>query len=251
MDSLELAGVWTGLAISLLIFGMALGDHWPARLGQHLLVGAVMGYAALMAWQQVLQPALILPLLANPAGDPLLWLGAGLVLLLLAAALERLLAMGAPGPLPGGWRLALRRLGQLPVALLLGVGLAVLLVGALQGTIFPQLLYAVDKGVEWDLPLADLIAGLALLLITTGALVAFTVQPHHLAGQPRLMQRLINGWIWIGRRAIWLAMGVLFARLAASRISLLAAEFVYLRQALEQTGLWSFFESLGRGVGGG
>jgi hypothetical protein len=105
--------------------------------------------------------------------------------------------------------------------------------------------------VEWDLPLADLIAGLALLLITTGALVAFTVQPHHLAGQPRLMQRLINGWIWIGRRAIWLAMGVLFARLAASRISLLAAEFVYLRQALEQTGLWGFFESFGRGVGGG
>ncbi len=90
MDSLELAGVWTGLAISLLIFSMALGDHWLARLGQHLLVGAVMGYAALMAWQQVLLPGLILPLLANPAGDPLLWPAAALVLLLLAAALERL-----------------------------------------------------------------------------------------------------------------------------------------------------------------
>jgi hypothetical protein len=46
-------------------------------------------------------------------------------------------------------------------------------------------------------------------------------------------------------------MGVLFARLAASRISLLAAEFVYLRQVLEQTGLWSFFESFWRGGGGG
>jgi hypothetical protein len=251
MDSLELAGVWTGLAISLLVLSMALGDHWLARLGQHLLVGAVMGYAALMAWQLVLLPGLILPLFANPTGDPLLWATAALALLLLAAALERLFAMGAPGPLPGGLRLVLRRLGQLPVALMLGVGLAVLLVGALQGTLFPQLIYTIRYGVEWQLPLANLIAGMALLLITTGALVAFTVQPHHLAGQPRLLQRLINGWIWIGRRAIWLAMGVLFARLAASRISLLAAEFVYLRQVLEQTGLWSFFESFGRGGGGG
>jgi hypothetical protein len=53
-------------------------------------------------------------------------------------------------------------------------------------------------------------------------------------------------WIWVGKRALWVAAGVIFARLAAARLSLLISRFEYFRATLAQTGIWDFVESIWR-----
>ncbi len=49
---------------------------------------------------------------------------------------------------------------------------------------------------------------------------------------------LIQVWAAAGKRALWFAAGVLFARLAASRLSLLIARIEYFVEILERTAIW-------------
>lgn len=49
---------------------------------------------------------------------------------------------------------------------------------------------------------------------------------------------LLRGWAAVGKRALWFAAGVLFARLAASRLSLLIARIDYFIDILETTTIW-------------
>jgi hypothetical protein len=125
--------------MTLLIFSGIAGDHLLARLGQHLLVGASIGYLGVLAIQHVLRPRLIAPLLDDPTGEPLRWAPLLLGLLLLIAGLDRTLRPLRSTP-PPPWRRALHGLGRLPVALLLAVGLSAGLFGALQGTLIASIL---------------------------------------------------------------------------------------------------------------
>jgi hypothetical protein len=54
----------------------------------------------------------------------------------------------------------------------------------------------------------------------------------------------MRGWAWVGQRAVWLAAGILFARLAASRTSLLIAQLEFLRASFVSTELWQWFRGL-------
>ncbi len=77
-ELLAALGFWGSLVMTLIIFSGILGDHALARLGQHLLVGASIGYLGVLAIQHVLRPRLIAPLLDDPTGDPLRWIPLGL-----------------------------------------------------------------------------------------------------------------------------------------------------------------------------
>jgi hypothetical protein len=108
-----------------------------------------------------------------------------------------------------------------------------------QGTLLPQFLSAAASGLQPEAPLGPFLTGLLTLLITAAALVYYAVDPQaHLEGQPGWVRRLVAGWIWFGQRAVWFAAGALFARLAASRTSLLIAQFEWLRATLAATELW-------------
>ena len=107
-----------------------------------------------------------------------------------------------------------------------------------QGTLAPQFVAAARGGLPWGSPLLPFLSGLLTLLVTTGALLYFTVDPaQHLTGQPRILARLMDGWLWLGQRAVWLAAGAIFARLFASRISLLLAQLDYWATTWLATGL--------------
>ena len=80
----ELAGLWVGLAISLLVFSTILGDHWGARLGQHLLVGASLGYAGAVVWLALRESILVKQLVADPRGYWWHWIAVALLVLLIA-----------------------------------------------------------------------------------------------------------------------------------------------------------------------
>jgi len=247
-DWMQAAGIWVGLAISLLVFSAILGDHWLARLGQYILVGAGLGYAAAVTWHALLGLAFVQGLIATPAQEPWNWVPVLLALLLLISAAERLLFQGEGGPPAGGMRRLLRWAGVLPAALLLGAGVAVVAIGAVQGTLLPQFLAAARTGLRPEAPLDIFLTGLLTLLITASALVYFALDPQrHLEGQPTWVQRLMRAWVWFGQRAVWFAAGALFARLAASRTSLLIAQLEWMRATFTATELWQTIQGWWRG----
>ena len=141
-DWVASAGVWVGLVVALLVFSAILGDHWLARLGQAILVGAGLGYAAAVTWHAVIGLPVVQGLLANPIAEPWNWIPVVLAALLVLAAGERILFQGEGGPPAGGFRRVLRWGGVVPAALLLAAGIAVVAVGAVQGTLLPQFLAA-------------------------------------------------------------------------------------------------------------
>ena len=106
----------------------------------------------------------------------------------------------------------------------MALGVAVALVGAVQGTLAPQFLYVARSSLAWNAPLAEFTVGALTLVLTTAALIFFVIDlDRHLESQPAWAQRVVRGWVWIGQRALWLAAGALFARLFASRLTLLVA----------------------------
>lgn len=250
-DLMSELGLWLGLLLSLAIFSAVAGDNVFARLAQHLLVGAAVGYAALLAWQHVLRPRLLSPLLAG--GAPFeRWLVAALCLLLVAGGLERIVAQHAAPAAPGPARSALRFLAAFPAALLLGLSVAVALLGVLQGSLLPQALDTVRRGLDFGAPPAAFTAGALALLLATGALLALRVDPgRDLAGQPAPVRRLMLAWLWLGRRGLWFAAGILFARLAVARFSLLISRMDYFLDQFNRTGVWQWAEQLWRRLGGG
>jgi hypothetical protein len=238
------AGIWVGMVMALLVFSAIFGDHWLARLGQAILVGAGLGYAAAITWHTLAGLPFVQELRAAPLGSPWHWIPIVLAVLLVLATGERILFQGEGGPPAGGFRRVLRWGGVIPVALLLAAGIAVVAVGAVQGTLLPQFVAAATTGIQWDVPLDAFFTGLLTLVITASALVFWGLDPErHLSAQPGFVQVLMRGWVWFGQRAVWFAAGVLFARLAASRTSLLIAQFEFLRSMFAATELWQTLQS--------
>ncbi len=252
-------GMWLGMAMTLALFSLLLGDTIVARWAQHLLVGASMGYLAVVVVQSVLRPRLVEPLLQGQwrtvAGP------AALGLLLLVAGIERIVRQSrtpqagqqAAGPTGdpaarGLWGL----LAIVPVALLLGTGLAVGLAGIVQGTLIPQTGEVLFK--TWAagrVGPAFWYGGLTLLL-TTATLLHLTLdRSRHIDALPRPFRDLMRGWVWIGRRALWIAGGVLLARLFASRFTLFYVRIDAINQALQSTGFGQWLATLWQQLFGG
>ena len=56
---MQTAGLWIGFVVSLSVFSLIIRDNALSRLALHLVVGTALGYAALIAWQEVLYPRLL------------------------------------------------------------------------------------------------------------------------------------------------------------------------------------------------
>jgi hypothetical protein len=124
----------------------------------------------------------------------------------------------------------------------LAIGLSAGLFGLLQGTLFPQFWQAARTAFDPAMSVPIFLAGVLTLLITTATLLYLYVDPaRYLAEQPAYIRRLFSSWLWLGQRALWLAAGILFARLLASRLSLLIARIDYLVHALANTPLWQWW----------
>lgn len=256
----EGAGFLIGFVLSLLILSFIIRDSWLVRGAQYLLVGVTLAYTVVLVWSNVLWPRLLGPLLETPAlpwnqpSDALWnetiwnqWLPLVGGLLLWAAGVEQIRrrsASGAGGG-AGGW---LRHPAALLLAMLVGVALGTGVAGAIQGTLWPQLRQATGSGALLSAPPGLLLSGLLTLLVTGGALLhlqATTGQEKRLPGP---LGPLLLGWAWLGERALWLAAGVIFARLFASRSTLLIARLdaLFFHQQSQET--WRWLLSL---VGGG
>lgn len=246
VDLFGAAQVWVGFVLTLLIASLLFRDNGAARFAQHLLVGVSLGYAAVAAIQLVLRPRLFAPLLQGELQSGWLWTPFLLGLVLLVAGVERSLRQGRP---PGSEASRGRRLWNLvaatPVALLVGVVLAAGLVGIVQGTIAPLFWQAAVAGVWWTGSQTGVWGGALALLLTIATLSSLLFDPQrHVARWPRPLRLVAGALIWVGQRAFWVAAGMVFARLFASRLSLLIERANYLLVSLQRTGLQQWIESI-------
>lgn len=206
----ELAGLIIGILLTLFIYSYMIGDNPLYRISVHLLVGVSAAYAVVVVVRQLLLP-IWRQIQANPTDpDSLVWLVPVLFVLMLLA--RRLPSVS--------W------LGNTSLALLVGVGAAVALLGSLTGTLWPQIV-----NVQPATPLQGGVV--AVLTVCTLLAFQFTALRPRSSGtwQPAMWQRGITA---VGRIVLTVTFGALFATLVSTGLILLAERLNFFLTELVQ-----------------
>lgn len=203
----ETLGILLGFILTLLIYSYVIGDNPIYRLAVHILVGVSAAYAAVYVLRQVILPVFA-QLALNPLSvESLLWLVP--ILLALLLILQRLPRLA--------W------LGDNATALLVGVGAAVALIGAVSGTLFPQ-------------TLAFGVPGNAALTPVQGLIVAFlticTLLTFHFTGKKNEQGDWVRpfwqrGFVQVGQAVLMITFGALFAGILSTSLVLLTERISY------------------------
>ncbi|MCA9918231.1 MAG: hypothetical protein KC445_09775 [Anaerolineales bacterium] len=206
----ELVGLIIGVLLTLFIYSYLIGDNPLYRISVHLLVGVSAAYAVVVVVQQLLLP-IWQQVQADPASpDSLIWLVPILFMLLLLA--RRLPSVS--------W------LGNTTLALLVGVGAAVALLGSLTGTLWPQIV---------EVQPASPLQGIVIAILTVCTLLAFqftALRPRSSGNwQPAMWQRSVTA---VGRIVVTVTFGALFATLLSTGLVLLADRLNYFITELVQ-----------------
>jgi hypothetical protein len=195
--SIEVISALVGLLLTLMIFSYLIGDNPLFRIAVYLFVGVASGYAATVTVYQVLLPRLRLSQ-TNDIDQLVL----AIIPLLLGVSL---LAKFSP---------RISWIGNFAMAVLVGVGAAAALGGALIGTLVPQVqasIDAFDVRAPGTSPVLRLLEGTVMFFGTVLTLASFHFSAGRLAdGTPR-RNSLIEAIAWIGRLFVAITLGVLFA----------------------------------------
>ena len=199
--SIEVISGSIGLILTLLVFSYLIGDNPLFRFAIYLFIGVSSAYAAFAAWQYVLWPRLFSPFFTQ--------LGDLNQLLLLAVPLVLSLSLLAKLSPRTSW------MGNFAMAILVGVGAATAVGGALMGTLVPQAQAAMN---EFDM---GSVSGSAILLRLVQATIMFfgtilTLAAFHFTtGRAPDGSAKKNGFLdglgKAGRIFISITLGVLFA----------------------------------------
>ncbi|MBN1680079.1 MAG: hypothetical protein JW966_07290 [Anaerolineae bacterium] len=193
-ENLDTIAGWVSFVLTLLIFSYLLGDNILYRLAVNVLVGVAAGYVAIVAVESVLVPWLDDTLLAAQ-GDRS------------DATMVAVRVMGMVPFLFGSLLLfkSSRRLapvGNLGLAVLIGVGTAVAIVGAASGTVIPLVKAAGESMGDDALEGAVMVVG----VITTLIYFQYWTVEH----QGRVM-RAVGVLGTIGRGFVTVTLGALYA----------------------------------------
>lgn len=231
-ELLAQAGVLLAAAVSLITLSYAIGDHPVFRLVLHLFIGAAAGYAGAIAVQDVVLPQLVYPALdlVTGAAPQLDLIDFGFRVLFSALLLAKLSPRTA-------------RLGNPATALLAGVGAALAVGGAIQGTLLPQ----VDASAHifdvaaFDLALQGGYYGESLQIILQGMLmllaVVSTLAYFHFGAQARGKQEPLRNIIvdvlaWAGSVFIAISLAALFTGALLSGLGALTERMAFLKEVL-------------------
>ncbi len=129
----DLIGGAVGLAFTVALLSYLIGDNPLYRVALHLFVGVAAGYAGLVVIFQVLTPRFFAPMAGGFQPQALALLAVPLILFVFL-----ILKLGP--------RTA--ALGNIGIAYLIGVGVAVAVGGAVTGTLFPQISMAWGAGLS-------------------------------------------------------------------------------------------------------
>ena len=191
--SIELISGFVGFILTLLVFSYLIGDNPLFRSAVYIFIGVSAGYAAVVVWYSVLMPRLFLPLLSADQSQ--------LVFLVIPLILSvSLLAKLSP---------RISWLGSFAMALLVGVGAATALSGAVIGTMLPQSRAAMDIFIRPTF--GQLIEAVVMLAGTVLTLVYFQFSARRAPDGSVKRNILVEVLAWGGRVFIAITFGVLFA----------------------------------------
>jgi hypothetical protein len=220
-EFIELISGLVGLLLTLMVFSYLIGDNPLFRIAVYLFIGVASGYAATIVWHFVLVPKLFQRLVAF---DPLAIIASVFAFSLLAKLFPRI-----------SW------IGSFAMAVLVGVGAAAALGGALIGTLLPQAKAAIDS---FDLSstggganaLLQLVEGGVMFLGTVFTLASFHFSVGRAADGAPKQNRIMDGIAWVGRIFIAITLGVLFAGVYMSALTAMIERlsfiFNFIRQQL-------------------
>ena len=206
MMSIEVISAIIGLVLTLMIFSYLIGDNPLFRFAVYIFIGSASGYAAAVVWHYVLMPKLF-----EPLTDP-----SQLLLLIVPLILSiSLLAKFSP---------RISWIGNFAMAVLVGVGAATAIGGALIGTLIPQSLAAMD-GLNFRAAggasgaLYKVVEGAVMLAGTVLTLVYFQFSAKRTPEGNTKRNAIVEILAFLGRIFIAITLGVLFAGVYMSALT--------------------------------
>lgn len=206
-------------ALTLMVLSYLIGDNPLFRTAIYVFIGVTAGYVASVAWKLVLMPMLVMPMVQGSWSDRLLLA----IPLFLGVLLFAKLSPRASS------------LGNVSMALLVGVTAAAAIGGAVYGTILPQTLATINL---FDLSaggslIERLFEGVVLLVGTVSTLAYF----HFGVGKTATPggNRFLNGIAWVGKVFIAITLGVIFAGVYAAALTAMIERLF---------SLWTFISGL-------
>lgn len=181
-----------GFLLTVMVFSYLIGDNPLFRIAVYLFIGVASGYAAAV----IVNNVLFTKFQSLPLNDPT-QLAIGLIPFLFAMTL---LAKLSP---------RLSWLGTFAMAVLVGVGAATALGGALAGTLIPQAGAAMEAMNSRSL--LDLLQGGVMLAGTVATLAYFQFGAKRASDGTVKRNAILEALAWLGRIFIAVTLGVLFA----------------------------------------
>ena len=199
MVSMDVITGLIGFILTLMVFSYLVGDNPLFRFAIHLFIGSASGYAAAVICYYLLLPRLQ----ALSLSDPLQLLIGFIPFFLGATLLAKLLPRIS-------W------IGNFAMAVLVGVGAAAAIGGALMGTLIPQAQAAMN-GLDFRLASSStdaiyrFVDGSVMLMGTVLTLVYFQFGAKRAADGSVKRNAVIEIMAFVGRIFIAITLGVLFA----------------------------------------
>jgi hypothetical protein len=191
--SIEVISAIIGFLLTVMVFSYLIGDNPMFRIAVYLFIGVASGYAAAIVWHNVLVPRLF-----DQLSDPPAQLGLVIVPLILSFSLWAKLSPRI------SW------VGNFAMAVLVGVGAATAVGGALTGTLIPQTEAAMESSFNFA-SIPALAEGLVMLTGTVVTLAYFQFGAKRTADGSVRRNVIFETLAWIGRIFIAVTFGVLFA----------------------------------------
>lgn len=215
-NQLELFGILVSFTFTVLVLSYALGDNLLFRLAVHIFIGAAAGYAAAVALKDVLLPRLG-AMSQTQMMVALIWI--------------LLLGMKLFGSSP-----RISRIGNLAAALMVGVGAAVAVGGAIQGTLVPQVSAAsnfFNSASYQENTMQALIWGGFALVGTITSLAHFHFSAKAVPNQIPKRARWIELISMVGQVFISIALGVIFAGVYSAALLALIERFNFIVEMID------------------
>jgi hypothetical protein len=201
---IELISAFIGLILTLMVFSYLIQDNPLFRIAVYIFIGSASGYAAAVIVQTVIIPKLLQSISTlNP--------------LALIPFLFGLLLLAKLFP-------STSRIGSVAMAVLVGVGAAATVGGALLGTLMPQAQAAVDSldfraASNLGEAASRLLEGVIMLGGTVFTLASFHFSAGRAADGTAKRNRILEGIAWVGRIFIAITFGALFAGVYISALT--------------------------------